>query len=254
MRLSIDPLAKLFIVVSLFAIAMGFLESAVVVYLREIYYPGGFHFPLAAIDRPIAITEIIRESATMIMLAIIGYLAGQKLSSRFAWFLYSFAIWDIFYYVFLKILLNWPESLMTDDILFLIPVTWVGPVISPVIVALSMIGLAIIILVFDYRGIKTRINKWEWAFLILGSVILILAFTWDYSRFILNEYSFAEIWTLPNKQELYDFAGKYVPYKFNWLLFITGQFVIVAGILMYWARLRKVAMAGNDGHNKSNKN
>jgi hypothetical protein len=254
MKPSIDPLAKLFIMVSLFAVAMGFLESAVVVYLREIYYPGGFHFPLAPIDRPIAITEIIREAATMIMLVIIGYLAGKNLSSRFAWFLYSFAIWDIFYYVFLKFLLNWPESLMTDDILFLIPVTWVGPVISPVIVSLSMIGLAIIILVFDFRGIKTRISKWEWLLLISGSVILILAFTWDYSRFVLNEYSFAEIWTLPNKQELYDYAGEYVPFRFNWFLFITGQLVIIAGILMVWARLKKVAIAGNNGFNKSNKN
>ncbi len=251
MKLSINPLKKLFIMVSLFAVAMGFLESAVVVYLREIYYPGGFHFPLASIDRPIAITEIIREAATMIMLAIIGYLAGKSLSSRFAWFLYSFAIWDIFYYIFLKALLDWPESLMTDDILFLIPVTWVGPVISPVIVALSMIGLAVIVLVFDYRGIKTRIDKREWVLLISGSAILILAFTWDYSRFILNEYSFAEIWTLPNKQELYDYASKYVPFKFNWLLFVTGQLVIVTGIIMYWGRLKKEALANKDGAYKN---
>lgn len=241
MKLNRNSLLKLFVVVSLFAIAMGFLESAVVVYLREIYYPKGFNFPLAPIDSHIAITEILREVATVIMLATLGYLAGQNLAARFAWFIYSFAIWDIFYYIFLKLLLNWPESLMTDDILFLIPVTWVGPVITPVIVALSMIGFSIIILIYDSKAIKTTINKTEWSMLISGSIVLIVAFTWDYSKFILKEYSFSEIWTLPNKEELYNHASTYVPYRFNWMLYIIGEIVVLSGILFYWKRLRKLS-------------
>ncbi len=236
----LSPLQRLIFVVTSFAIAMGFLESAVVVYLREIYYPDGFDFPLQTIDPHIAITEVLREAATIIMILTLGYLAGKNVATRFAWFIYSFAIWDIFYYVFLKLLLDWPDSFMTDDILFLLPVTWVGPVITPVIVSLSMIGLALITVIYDNRGVVTRIAKREWTLLIFGSVILIVGFTWDYSRFILQHYSFAEIWTLPDKQALFDTASQYVPVKFNWFLFVIGELVILSGIGMYWLRLNKL--------------
>ena len=104
--------------VILFSIAMAYLESAVVVYLREIYYPEGFIFPLTPIDSTIAITEFWREVATLVMLLGIGILTGKSAPQRLAFFLLSFAIWDIFYYVFLYVLLGWPASLMTWDILF----------------------------------------------------------------------------------------------------------------------------------------
>ena len=121
---------------------MGFLEAAVVVYLREILYPGGFSFPLSPVPASLALTEIFREVATLVMLVSIGILAGRKFSTGFAWFIYSFAIWDIFYYIFLKAVLGWPESLMTWDVLFLIPTTWTGPVLTPVLVSLTMILFA----------------------------------------------------------------------------------------------------------------
>ncbi|MBL7138880.1 MAG: hypothetical protein ISS17_08905, partial [Bacteroidales bacterium] len=130
------------LLITLFAIAMGFLESAVVVYLRAIYYPEGFAFPLKIIEGPVATTEILREAATLIMLITVAILAARRWIIRFAWFIYIFAIWDIFYYIFLWLLLGWPESLLTWDILFLIPTTWVGPVLAPVINSLTMIALA----------------------------------------------------------------------------------------------------------------
>ena len=86
--------------VTFFSIAMGFLESAVVIYLRRMYYPHGFSFPLQPMPHDIAIVEIWREAATIIMLLAIGILAGRKPSEKFAWFVISFAVWDIFYYVF----------------------------------------------------------------------------------------------------------------------------------------------------------
>ena len=122
---------------------MGYLESAVVVYLRSIYYANGFEFPMVPINKLHTITEIGREISTMIMLIGIGVFSGKDKSGKFAVFLYSFAIWDIFYYVFLKILLNWPESLFTWDILFLIPPVWTGPVIAPVISSSTMIILSL---------------------------------------------------------------------------------------------------------------
>ena len=85
---------------TMFSIAMGYLETAIVVYIRKLYYPEGFTFPLVPISHDIAVTEFWREAATIIMLAGIGILSGKNASQRFVFFLYAFAIWDIFYYVF----------------------------------------------------------------------------------------------------------------------------------------------------------
>lgn len=229
--------SKALLWVSIFSIAMGYLESAVVVYLRAIYYPHGFNFPLPQMDGLMATTELFREVATLIMLVGIGVFVGRNNTERFAWFLYSFAIWDIFYYVFLKALLNWPESLMTWDILFVLPVTWVGPVISPVIVAFTMIAFALIILYANRKHAHAKIDALEWTLLITGSLILIVAFTWDYSRFVLQNHSFSEIWTIP-KQETYKLAASYMPQSFNWWIFLLGEIVIIAGIIRYWKRMR----------------
>ena len=119
---------KTLCVVTVFAVAMGFLEAAVVVYLRLHFYPNGFSFPLAVIPDNILLVEVVRELATIVMLAAIGWLAGQGFLLRFSFFSLAFGIWDISYYIFLKITLDWPASLLTDDILFLIPLPWVGPV------------------------------------------------------------------------------------------------------------------------------
>ena len=98
---------------SLFAIAMGFMETAVVVYLRALYYPAGFTVPLVIIPNSIAITEFWREFATIIMLICIGFIYGKTKFSRFAYFIVAFAIWDIFYYLFLYVFLGWPQTLFS---------------------------------------------------------------------------------------------------------------------------------------------
>ncbi|KKK81312.1 hypothetical protein LCGC14_2814710 [marine sediment metagenome] len=216
-------------IISLFAIAMGLLESAVVIYLRDILYPGGFEFPLNPVRPDLVWTEILRELATLVMLLTIGILAGKTAPEKFAWFLYTFAIWDIFYYVFLWALIGWPESFMTWDVLFLLPVTWTGPVISPLIIASTMILLALLIV----RKESGRIPKLSWILLISGSLILITAFTWDYSGFVLEKMSFRDIWTLPGSQ-VHAMVHEYIPRKFNWLLFSLGELVILSGIYVYW--------------------
>src|SRR5690349_12153523 len=91
-----------------FIIALVFLESAVVIYLRRLYYPQGFAFPLVPIPPDIGMIEFLREAATMIMLLGIAVIGGRNTAQRFALFIYSFAVWDIFYYVFLKIFDHWP--------------------------------------------------------------------------------------------------------------------------------------------------
>jgi hypothetical protein len=126
--------------VVLFAIAMAWVEAAVVLYLRKLvgridpYQPK----PFREVDG-LATTEVVREAATMIMLLAVGWLAGRNWRARFGYLLIAFGVWDIFYYVFLNLLTGWPRSLLDWDILFLIPLPWWGPVITPMSVAALMI-------------------------------------------------------------------------------------------------------------------
>ena len=81
-----------------YAVAMAYLESAIVVYLRRLYYPKGFDFPLVIIDIPTLLIEVGRETATIVMLATVGMAAGRTRVGKCAYFLYLFGVWDIFYY------------------------------------------------------------------------------------------------------------------------------------------------------------
>jgi hypothetical protein len=145
----------------IFAAAMGYLEAAVVVYLRELYYPSGFHiskkvkFPfikfgvvteLSPFSKKIILTELGRELSTVIMLISFAWLVGSSLSSRIAYFLLAFGVWDIFYYIFLKLILNWPEKWNTTDVFFLIPAPWIGPVWLPILCSVMIIIISLLIL------------------------------------------------------------------------------------------------------------
>jgi len=227
---------KTLVWVSIFSVAMGFLETAVVVYLRELYYPDNVLFPLAQMSSSVIITELIREAATIIMLIGIGYLAGRKFITSFAWFIYSFAIWDIFYYIFLKLILNWPESLLTWDILFLLPTIWTGPVIAPVITSITMILLAWGIVYFNQKIEGLKLNKPEWFFLILGSGVLIIGFSWDYSTYILEQFRLSDLFSYSNKAEVMSISLAYIPRSFNWLIYIIAQLIILLGIGLFYLR------------------
>jgi hypothetical protein len=130
----------------IFAVAMAYVESAVVVYLRAIYYPQGFAFPLVLMPPDMVAIEIGRETATLVMLLGVAMLAAAARWDRVAVFCVAFGVWDIAYYVWLWVFLRWPPSLLTWDVLFLIPVPWVGPVVAPVIVSVVMIAGGLILL------------------------------------------------------------------------------------------------------------
>ena len=232
-------IVKTIIWLTIFSIAMGFLETSVVVYLREIYYPEGFKFPLVAVPRDIATTEFFREIATIIMLIGAGVMAGKNGLQRFVFFLYSFAIWDIFYYVFLKVLLNWPDSLFTWDILFLVPVPWVGPVIAPCIISLSMIVLTFFVVYFQEKGKYVHITFMEWILFIFGSITAVLSFMWDYIIYVSSYGADKGVWTLSSNKNLFDEVKNYVPHHFNWWLFWIGQVIICLVIWMIYKRTRR---------------
>jgi hypothetical protein len=236
--MKISDTLRTLIWLSIFSIAMAYLESAVVVYLRALMYPMGFNFPIAHMQPIIALTEILREAATLIMLMGAGYIGGRYFTQRFAWFIYCFALWDIFYYVFLKLLVQWPVSLFTWDILFLIPAVWTGPVISPVVVALSMIALSMIIVFQERDNEKIYMNLMEWILLIAGSVVLIISFTWDFSIYMLSHYTVGEMIHLPEKKLLIELAYQYVPVQFPWAIFTLGEGIILVAIGMLFHRLK----------------
>ena len=214
---------------ALFSIAMGFLETAVVVYLREIYYPEGFRFPLTMMDPHLVVIELLREASTVIMLAGVGILAGRSPQQRLAFFFGTFAVWDLFYYVFLKLLLHWPESFFTWDILFLIPIPWVGPVLTPCLISLTMLLLAAVLYYRDLQRTEHRISLLEWALFFLGSQVVILSWTWDYFLHRLDSDA--------PKEALILFSN-YVPSAYPWWTFAIGEGLLLFGIFHFWKRTR----------------
>jgi len=222
--------------VILFAIAMGFLESVVVIYLRTIYYPEGFAFPLKLIGQKIALTEILREAATLVMLIFISMIATKKWVERFAFFLLAFAVWDVFYYIFLKLLLNWPLSWFTWDILFLIPFLWAGPVAAPVINSITMIMLAILIFWSTDKPVMADFYVSEWLLLLFGSLLTIFTYVLPYLSFMLQRFSISDVFSF-NNSELQIYALKFVPYRFNWWIFGLGELMFVAVIVLFSKRM-----------------
>lgn len=205
----------------LFGISFGYVEAAVVVYLRAIYQPiratvdpgrgPNDLFPLITAQQLAGsgaentrrlIIEIVREAATMVMLASFALAVAPNFHAWFAAFGVVFGIWDIAFYAFLRITIHWPPSLATWDILFLIPVPWVGPVWSPVVVALSMIVCGLIAL---QRGIRVRLR--DTAIILAGAAIIFAAFIWDFRN---------------------TSAGG-MPNPFNWPLFLAGEIVGLIG-------------------------
>lgn len=217
---------------TLFSIAMGYLETSVVVYLRELYYPNGFDFPLTPIHPGIAVTEFWREVATLVMLWGIGTLTGRNKTEKFAFFLYSFAVWDIFYYIFLKVLLDWPASLFTWDILFLIPVPWVGPVLAPCLVSLTMILLTFAVMYLHEKGYQTFIKWKEWSLLVTGSFIIILSFVWDYLQYVDKWGGLAKLWSISSRESLFMEAPQYIPQQFDWWIFWIGELFLLLAIAL----------------------
>ena len=209
-----------------FSVAMGFLEAAVVIYLRLLYYPNGFQFPLVVMGSQVGLVEILREAATVVMLLGVGMLAGHSARQRLAFFIMAFAIWDLFYYVFLKLILDWPTSFFSWDILFLIPAPWVGPVLSPVIVCFTMLLLSWIILKKDRAGAWDGLGWKSWLFILSGSLVIIISWMWDYIAYT------GRISDSPDRA--LEALSTYVPVQFNWWLFVAGEVLAVTGIVLYY--------------------
>jgi hypothetical protein len=214
----------------IFGAAMGVLESVVVVYLRHIYYPSGFAFPLKAVDNAIAVAEWVREICTIVMLLSVALLAGKQRLAVFSYFIYGFAVWDIFYYIGLKLFLDWPASLATWDILFLIPILWIGPVWAPVLCSLLMIILAVLILDRLAKSPDFSVTSREWSLIIASACMTFLSFIWDFGRILAQNRGISGLLSI-DKATLIQLSISHVPQWFNWPLFTFGMLLTALAIL-----------------------
>ncbi|MDP6776314.1 MAG: hypothetical protein QGI83_06085 [Candidatus Latescibacteria bacterium] len=209
---------------TIFAIAMAFLESAIVVYLRAIYYPAGFRFPLSAIDPGTYAIELGREALSLVMLATVARLAGAPGWGRFACFAFLFGVWDIWYYIWLKVFLGWPASLLTWDILFLIPVAWIGPVLAPVLVSLLLVAGSLWAMRILDRGGRIDPDLYDWAAAVVGAVIILYTFMSD----VVSQLSSGGV----------EAVLAFVPSAYSWPIFLVGYALMVASAVRIGFRAR----------------
>ncbi|MFZ3069789.1 MAG: hypothetical protein WA110_01525 [Anaerolineaceae bacterium] len=165
--------------VGIYAIAMAYLESAVVVYLRRVYNITDLTTSISRFDPQIGGIELGRELATLVMLLAVGWAAGKNFQSRFGYSVFAFGLWDIFYYAWLKVFLGWPASLLDIDILFLIPLPWWGPVLAPVLIALLMVVGGARAVLRAEEGVKIHIKSAEWVTFSCGILLLLYTFMAD---------------------------------------------------------------------------
>jgi hypothetical protein len=161
-----------------FGLAFGWLEAAVVVYLRRIVYPEGFALPLLPIEPQLALVEMVREAATLVMLAAVAMLAGRTRWQRFAAFIVAFGVWDLVYYLGLKLALDWPASPATWDVLFLLPWPWLGPVYAPATVAALMVGFGVVVFRREEKH-PGRADRWSWMLGAAGALVLLGTWLYD---------------------------------------------------------------------------
>jgi hypothetical protein len=212
----------------IFSIAFAWVESSIVVYLRKIYFDGGFGFPLLIkwedgkhIIDPLVRIEFGREIATIIILIAVGWITGRNRFQKFCFFMIAFGIWDIFYYIWLYVMVSWPESLMTWDLLFYVPLPWVGPVITPLSIASAMVAAGSLIIYFDEKGYEIRWRWYDMAVELSCAAIMITAFCWDWKNIL----------QVPG-----DIVRTGIPNPFAWWLYLPAYFF---SIIYFVVRLKQ---------------
>jgi len=208
---AVKSLSLLFIV----AVAMAYLEAAVVVHLRGLYYPDRplTIFPLRLLPEDALRVELARELATLIMILCVAWLAEKNFTHVFAAFLFIFGLWDIFYYAWLKLVLGWPVSWLEWDVLFLIPWPWLGPWIAPAAVALLFVAWSAWALT---AGTRVRVTPFSGTLFLAGAALVL-------ATFLLPGF--------PLLAQGVEGFRDYRPGAFSWGVFILGLFAMTAGLV-----------------------
>jgi len=195
-------------IVAVFAIAMAWLEAASVFYIRSLVdriepYQAN-PLPLEPMTGALGYVELWREAATLLMIATVGLLAGRTWRHRAGYAAVAFGVWDIFYYVFLRLISGWPKTLLDWDILFLLPLPWWGPVLAPISIALLMILWGTLA---TQSNDRQREARWPWALGSLGVVVALAVFMLD-------------AWQAVHDGR--DAVLQVLPTTFNWPLFVVA--------------------------------
>jgi len=199
---------------TLFSVAMAHVEAALVVHLRTIYYAENplAIFPLAILSQRDLNIELAREVATVVMILSVALLAEKGFIRVFAAFVYVFGLWDIFYYIWLKLMIGWPQGWLEWDVLFLIPWPWFGPWITPVLIALAFVvwgGWTL------YRKTHARFTRVSTTLFVLGTALALATFL------------------LPGVPLLAggtDAFRNFTPAAFSWTLFGVGYMLMLGAL------------------------
>jgi len=201
--------------VGLFAVAMAYLESAVVVYLRRLYGISDLILSVPSFDLQIGAIELGRELATLVMLLTVGWVAGKRFQSRLGFAVFAFGVWDIFYYIWLRIFIGWPQTLLDPDPLFLIPLPWWGPVLAPVLIAALMVLGGALAVIGNDRGQTVRLQPADWALFIMGNLVMLYTFMAD------------ALAILPADSQTF---SQLRPTNFNWAVYLVGLSLVTFSV------------------------
>ncbi len=201
---------KKLLYIAIYAVGMAYLEAAVVVYLRRLYGITDLMASIPPFAPQISVIEVGREIATLVMLLAVGLLSGKKLQSKIGFAVYAFGLWDIMYYAWLAVFIGWPKSLLDWDLLFLVPLPWWGPVITPVMIAGLMVLCGSRLAALEDEEQMIHPTKAEMLLLVFGICIILYVFMAD------------AIARLPAGIEA---LGRLRPTSFLWQYFFLGYFM-----------------------------
>jgi hypothetical protein len=229
----IENQSRHWLTVVTYAAAMAWVESAVVYYLRthidriDPYQQNPL--PLIGGLGPV---ELVRELATMVMLLTVGILAGKTWRARIGYMAIAFGVWDIFYYVFLKMMCGWPHSLWDWDILFLIPLPWWGPVLAPMLIAFLLIVWGTLASQFERTRPPSLSNAGVWILNFIGIMLALYVFMTDALR-----VSSGGVEALRNL----------LPTYFNWPLFLVALILMTPPIIKLAQELWNMQVKSDEG-------
>jgi hypothetical protein len=204
------------LIVVMFAIGMAWVEAACVYYLRVLTDRiDPYQLDPLPLQGLLGHVELVREAATLVMLMMVGMLAARIWQKRIAYALIAFGSWDIFYYVFLRIITDWPRSPFDWDILFLLPLPWWGPVLAPVCIALLMIIWGTLATQFSAPTPAAALTRMLWSICALGIALALYVFMADSIRSIPHGIAATR---------------SVLPTTFNWLLFCAALTLIAAPV------------------------
>ena len=213
------------LLVVVFAIGMAWVEAATVYYLRVMVdrldpYQAN-PLPMSGILEQV---ELAREAATLVMLLTIGMLAGRTARTRLGYTAIAFGVWDVSYYVFLKVICDWPKSLFDWDVLFLLPLPWWGPVLAPVCIALLMIVWGTLVSQRAVRGpARSVASTLCWRLNWIGIGLALCVFMADSLRTV---------------HEGMEATRTVLPTAFNWSVFVVALALMAAPVAHIAWRMR----------------